>query len=122
MDASGKPIKNTTSISAFDYYFSDGFGAYGPDDTNIYDKTTIRLREATLGYSIPKAYLKKTPFGSATLSFSGRNLWFYAPNMLQGLNFDPEVLSDVASSNIQGIDLGAAPSTRRFGLNLRVTF
>ena len=122
LDASGKPIKNTTSISAFDYYFSDGFGAYGPDDTNIYDKTTIRLREATLGYSIPKQYLKKTPFGSATLSFSGRNLWFYAPNMLNGLNFDPEVLSDVASSNIQGIDLGAAPSTRRFGLNLRVTF
>jgi hypothetical protein len=42
--------------------------------------------------------------------------------MLEGLNFDPEVLSDVSSSNLQGIDLGAAPSTRRFGLNLRVTF
>jgi hypothetical protein len=98
------------------------FGAYGPDDTNIYDKTTIRLRELTFGYTIPKSVLKKTPFGSATLSFSGRNLWFRAPNMLKGLNFDPEVLSDVASSNIQGIDLGAAPSTQRLGINLRVTF
>lgn len=122
LDANGKPIKNTTSISAFDYFFSDGFGAYGPDDTNVYDKTTIRLREVTLGYNIPKSLLKKTPFGSANISLSGRNLWFKAPNMLKGLGFDPEVLSDVASSNIQGIDLGAAPSTKRIGVNLRFTF
>jgi len=122
LDDKGNTIKNTTSITAFDYFFSDGFGAYGPDDTNIYDKTTVRLRELTFGYTIPKSVLKKTPFGSATISFSGRNLWFKAPNMLKGLNFDPEVLSDVASSNIQGIDLGAAPSTKRLGVNLRVTF
>jgi len=122
LDASGKPIKNTTSISAFDYYFSDGFGAYGPDDTNLYDRTTFRLREVNLGYSLPKKWLTKTPFGSANISFSGRNLWFYAPNILPGLNLDPEVLSDVSTSNIQGIDLGAAPSTRRYGVNLRVTF
>jgi outer membrane receptor protein involved in Fe transport len=122
LDDKGNTIKNTTSISAFDYFFSDGFGAYGPDDTNIYDKTTVRLREVTFGYNIPKSVLKKTPFGSANISISGRNLWFRAPNMLKGLNFDPEVLSDVASSNIQGIDLGAAPSTKRLGINLRVTF
>jgi hypothetical protein len=80
------------------------------------------LREVTFGYNIPKSLLKKTPFGSATISFSGRNLWFRAPNLLKGLNLDPEVLADVASSNIQGIDLGAAPSTKRLGVNLRVTF
>lgn len=122
LDGSGKTIKNTTSISAFDYYFSDGFGAYGPDDTNLYDRTTVRLREVNLGYNIPKKFISKTPFGSMSISFSGRNLWFRAPNMLPGLNLDPEVLSDVSTSNIQGIDLGAAPSTRRYGVNLRVTF
>lgn len=42
--------------------------------------------------------------------------------MLTGLNFDPEVLSNFADSNIQGFDLGAAPSTRRFGANLSVSF
>jgi len=122
LDANGKTIKNTTSISAFDYFFSDGFGAYGPDDTNLYDRTTFRLREINLGFNIPKKYLTKTPFGSANISFSGRNLWFYCPNILKGLNLDPEVLSDVSTSNIQGIDLGAAPSTRRYGVNLRVSF
>ena len=56
------------------------------------------------------------------ISASGRNLWFYAPNMLKGLNFDPEVLASYPDSNIQGFDLGAAPSTRRFGLNLSASF
>ena len=122
LDANGKTIKNTTSISMFDARFSGGFGAYGPDETNVYDKTTVRLRELNFGYNLPKNLLKKTPFGSAYLGLSGRNLWFRAPNMLKGLNFDPEVLADVSSSNIQGLDLGAAPSSRRIGVNLRVTF
>lgn len=122
LDDKGNKIKNTTSISAFDYYFSDGFGAYGPDDTNLYDRTTFRLREVNLGYSVPKKFLTKTPFGAINVSVSGRNLWFLAPNMLQGLNLDPEVLSDVSTSNIQGIDLGAAPSTKRYGVNVKFTF
>ena len=122
LDANGKTIRNTTGLSAFDYHFSDAFGAYGADEVNVYDRTTIRLREISLGYSIPKKILQKTPFGSITLSISGRNLWFYAPNFLEGLNFDPELLSDVSSSNLQGVDLGVAPSTRRYGINLIFTF
>ena len=124
LGADGKSIPNTTSITAFDYHFSNGFGAYGADEVNIYDVTTIRLREVTLGYSVPKAFLKQNLkfLGSLRMSVSGRNLWFYAPNMLKGLNFDPEVLSSFADSNIQGFDLGAAPSNRRFGVNLTATF
>ncbi len=124
LDESGKTIKNTIPMTAFQSHFSNGYGAYGADETNIYDITTIRLREVSLGYNVPKAFLKKTlPFiGGLRVSLSGRNLWFKSPNMLTGLNFDPEVLSNFADSNIQGFDLGAAPSTRRFGANLSVSF
>ncbi|MDR6563478.1 MULTISPECIES: SusC/RagA family TonB-linked outer membrane protein [unclassified Arcicella] len=124
LGADGQTIRNTTAMTAFEYHFSDGFGAYGADETNVYDITTIRIREVTLGYSVPKAFLKKNVgfIGSLRISLSGRNLWFYAPNMLKGLNFDPEVLSNFPDSNIQGFDLGAAPSTRRFGVNLSATF
>ena len=122
LGADGKPTKNTTGVSAFDYHFSDGFGAYGQDEVNIYDITSIRLREVSLGYGLPKKLLSKTPFGSARISFSGRNLWFYAPNMLEGLGFDPEVLGNFPDSNVQGFDLGAQPTTRRLGVNLSVTF
>jgi TonB-linked SusC/RagA family outer membrane protein len=122
LDDKGQPIKNTASITAFDYHFTRGYGGYGADETNIYDATTFRLREVTLTYTLPATILKKTPFGSARFSLSGRNLWFTAPNMLEGLNFDPEVLSNFADSNIQGFDFGASPSTRRIGINLSLTF
>lgn len=124
LNEAGKTIKNTIPMTAFQSHFSNGYGAYGADETNIYDITTIRLREVSLGYNVPKAFLKKAiPFiGGLRVSLSGRNLWFKSPNMLTGLNFDPEVLSNFADSNIQGFDLGAAPSTRRFGANLSVSF
>ena len=120
----GKEVKNTIAMTAFQSHFTNGFGAYGADETNVYDATVIRLREVTFGYNVPKPFLKKYArvFGALRVSASGRNLWFKAPNLLKGLNFDPEVLANYADSNVQGFDLGAAPSTRRFGLNLTASF
>lgn len=121
-DESGNYIRNTTGITAFDYHFSNGFGSYGADETNIFDVTTIRLREVSLGYTVPKKALAKTPFGSARISVSGRNLWWKAPNILAGVNQDPEVLAEGAGSNVQGFEYGSYPTTRRFGVNLSVSF
>ena len=122
LDDQGNKIKNTTPITAFDSHFSNGWGAYGADEVNVYDGTVIRLREVSLGYKIPKAILSKTPFGSARVSVSGRNLWYNAPNVLQDLNLDPEFLSEAADSNIQGFEYGATPTTRRYGFNLTLSF
>lgn len=122
LDENDQRIANTTGVSAFDYHFSDGFGAYGQDEVNVYDGTTIRLRELSLGYSIPKSILSKTPFGTARISVSGRNLWWRAPNVLEGLNLDPEVLATTADTNIQGFEVGATPTTRRYGVNISLTF
>ena len=122
LDANGNKIANTTGITAFDSHFSNGWGAYGQDEVNIYDGTTIRLREVGMSYSLPKNLLKKTPFGTGTLSFSGRNLWWNAPNMLEGLNLDPEVLAESAASNVQGFEYGATPTTKSYSFNLSLTF
>jgi hypothetical protein len=121
-DEQGGTIKNTTGITPFESHFTRGFGAYGASETNIYDGTVYRLREVSLGYSFPKSITSKTPFGNLRLSVSGRNLWFNAPNMLQDLNLDPEVLGFTAATNIQGIELGSTPNTRRYGVNLYATF
>ncbi len=121
-DENGQYIKNTTGITAFDYHFSDGFGVYGADETNVYDITNIRLREVTLGYTFPKKLLSKTPIGSARITVSGRNLWWRAPNILEGVNQDPEVLAENPSNNVQGLEYGGYPTTRRYGVNLSVTF
>ena len=121
-DTGGNLIKNTTAITAFDSHFSDGWGAYGQDEVNVYDGTTIRLREISLGYSLPKSMLSKTPFGNVNISVSGRNLWWKAPNVLEDLNLDPEVLAGTSGSNVQGFEYGAAPTTRRYGVNVNLTF
>jgi len=118
----GQTVANTTGITPFESHFSKGFGAYGASETNIYDGTVYRLREVSLAYTFPKSVVKKTPFGNLRLSVSGRNLWFLAPNFLPDLNMDPEVLGFTAASNVQGIELGTTPTTRRFGVNLYATF
>jgi TonB-linked SusC/RagA family outer membrane protein len=122
LDENNAKIVNTIPISAFDSHFTNGWGVYGQDEVNIYDATVIRLREVSLGYSIPKSVLSKTPFGSATITLSGRNLWWRAPNMLEGLNADPEVNGETADSNRQGFDYGSNPTIRRFGVNISLTF
>lgn len=118
----GSTVPNTIPITAFDSHFSNGWGAYGADEVNIYDGTVIRLREISLGYSLPKTLLAKTPFGGVAFSVSGRNLWWNAPNVLEDLNLDPEVLGGTAGTNVQGFEYGSAPTTRRYGFNLNLTF
>ena len=71
----------------------------------------------SLGYSLPKELLARTPFGSASITFSGRNLFYYAPNA----NFFPEVNTQGAG-NIRGLDLQGAPSVRSYGAYLRFSF
>jgi TonB-linked SusC/RagA family outer membrane protein len=122
----GKPVQNHTAITTNDLYFSAGgpsgsFGINSATEWNVFDATVYHLREVTLGYEIPKALLKNLPFKGVTLSFSGRNLWHLAPNLPKYTHFDPEVNS-FGSTAVQGIELSAAPTTRRFGFNINVSF
>ncbi len=122
----GKPIQNQTRITTNDLYFAPGgtsatFAINGSDEFNIYDATVYRLREITLGYDIPKKVYNKWGLSNVRLSVSGHNLWYLAPNIPKYTNFDPEVQS-YGSSAVQGFEFSAAPTTRRFGINLNVTF
>ncbi|GAB3699395.1 SusC/RagA family TonB-linked outer membrane protein [Spirosoma flavus] len=121
LNGEGKKIPNNIGIGVADYYFTGGFGPGGADEVNVMDATVFRLREVSLGYQFPKSWLKKTPFGTAFLSVSGRNLWYLAPNFPKYLNFDPEV-SSLGAGNSQGFDLIGIPTTRRLGVNLRFSF
>ena len=122
----GKKIPNTTVITANDLWFAGGggagsFGINSATEWTIFDATVYRLREVTLGYSIPKNVYKKLPISNVNLSLTGRNLWYSAPGFPKYTRFDPEVNS-FGSTSTQGIELSAAPTTRRFGLNLSVGF
>lgn len=122
----GKTVPNQTRITTNDLYFSGGggsatFGSNASDEYNIWDATVYRLRDLTLGYDFPKTLASKLGLSGVRFSISGHNLWYLAPNVPKHTNFDPEV-SSYGSTNIQGIELSAAPTTRRVGLNLNLTF
>lgn len=132
LGSDGQAQPNTTQLHTNDWWFINTFGSAGAQEFSVFDATTIRLREVSLGYEIPKKWLAKTPFGSASIMFTGRNLWYDAVNFPDDLKFDPETnslgagnvegLSPFQTGNAQGIDLGIIPTTKRYGVNLRFTF
>jgi hypothetical protein len=121
LDADGNKIPNVTQVSMNDLYFGESFAINAGGEWIVYDATVVRLREIAIGYELPKKLLSKTPFGSISISLTGRNLWFYAPNIPEYTNFDPEV-NAYGADNIQGIEYTIAPSVRRYGVNLKFSF
>jgi hypothetical protein len=123
LDADGNRVRNMTMITERDFWWGAAFGINArAQEVHIFDATTFRLREVTLGYDIPRQVLAKLPIGSAHISFSARNLWFYSPNIPKHLNIDPIMSSVGSGSNMRGVQFASVPSTRRFGINLRFTF
>lgn len=117
VDRSGN--KNTIQINNSDYYFSNVL--FGPNELQVYDATTIRLQEISLSYTIPASLINKTPFGSVSLTASGYNLWYDAVNTPDGANFDPNT-SGLGVSNGMGFDYLNGPSSKRYGLSIKLTF
>ena len=121
LDSKGQQIPNHTQISLFESYFGESFAINSATEWNVYDATVYTFRELTLGYDFPKSMFEKTPIGGLTITLTGRNLWYLAPNLPKYTNFNPEVGS-FGSTNVQGIELSGAPTTRRYGVNVKVTF
>ena len=120
----GEKVANTTQVLLNDIYFQTAGGSYAinsSDEMSIYDATVIRLSEVAIGYSLPKSLLSKTPFGSISLTVTGRNLWYNAPNFPKHTNFDPET-SSFGAQNYTGLEYNAAPSVKRYGVNLQLSF
>jgi TonB-linked SusC/RagA family outer membrane protein len=121
----GKTIPNQTRVTTNDLFFTQGTGASfatnGSFEYSVFDGTVYRLREISLGYSLPQNIVRKLKLSNVTISLSGRNLWFLAPNIPKYTHFDPDINS-TTSSNAQGVETGGAPSTKRYGINVNVTF
>lgn len=124
-DASNNQIPNTTQISMNELYFSPAasntFAINSVDEADIYDGTVFRLREISLTYDVPKKMIEKTPFAAISFSLMGSNLWYHAPNVPKYTNFDPEATA-YGSSNLQGIEVQSAPTAKRYGFKLNLTF
>jgi hypothetical protein len=120
----GKTVPNQTRVTTNDLFFTQGTGASfatnGAFEYAVFDGTVYRLREIVLGYSLPSKLVSRLKLSNITVSLSGRNLWFLAPNVPKYTHFDPDINS-VIGSGTQGVETGGAPSTKRYGFNLNIT-
>ncbi len=122
LDEDGNTIPNQTMIETNALYFGQTFAGNGSDEWAVFDATVYRLRELSLSYSLPQKLLETLPFGNVTVSLTGRNLWFLAPNFPKDTNFDPETNQFGGQRNNQGMEFSTTPSARRYAVNLRVSF
>jgi TonB-linked SusC/RagA family outer membrane protein len=113
-DDNGTLKPNTTSITGQQYW-----GAVsGIASEYVFDQTNVRLREVSLSYKFSPKTLSKTFIKNASLSLTGRNLFFIYK---KSENFDPE--SSYSTSNFaQGVLYYNLPTASSVGLNLNVKF
>lgn len=107
---------NVTRIRA------DRFGAFGyrrglPDKAFVYDASYVKLRQASISYSLSEKILKNTFINGATFSIVGTNLWIIHKNLPDA---DPE--SGLGAGNLQGYSTGSLPSTRDVSFNVKLQF
>jgi len=118
LDTNGQPTANTIQMPGNQIYFLNLVDA---DSNNIYDATRVRLREVSLGYTLPNKYLKNTSISNLTFSITGQNMWLKTFNIPRGTNVDPDLIS-TGDSNGLGLDFQTAPQSKRYGFSVKVNF
>lgn len=113
-DAGGILVNGREMLDAQKWYQAIGSQS-GLPQYYTYSATNFRLQELSIGYTIPRRWLKDK--ASLTISAIGHNLlmlYCKAP-------FDPEAIASTGN-NYQGIDYFMMPSLRSMGLNIKLDF
>ncbi len=123
LDSEGNKISNNIQISPQNYWSGATNGTQRNQyrfsaESLIFDATVFRLRELSFGYVFPKKILNYLPFGSLSMTFLARNIWFKAPNFP---HLDPEV-STYGAGNAQGVEQYAPPTVKNIALNIKFSF
>jgi hypothetical protein len=87
-------------------------------ESNSFDATYAKLREVTLRYNFTPSWLTESGIQNVGVSVVGRNLflWTDVPHI------DPETTMASGQQQTPGFEVQQLPSTRSFGMNLRLDF
>ena len=107
----------TVTINPSDFGSLDGY-QYMPAKRFVYDGSYVKLREASIGYMLPKSLLSGTFINEAKVSIVGRNLWIIHKNLPYA---DPEAMVG-GGINSYGYSIGSLPTTRDIGVNVTFKF
>lgn len=90
----------------------------GNVETNTFSTTYLKLREVRLDYQLPKSWLKNTFINNASVGIYGRNLLCITSYPM----YDPETTSLDGNTFVPGVEVGTLPTSRSWGVNLKVDF
>jgi len=107
---------NTTKIGLEEYFKGIG-GSYGVGEEYICSKTYVKMRELSLGYTFPKAWLTKLPISSVKISAVGRDLFY----IYKKAPVNPEFAFS-REDYAQAFEYAALPPTRNIGFSLSIKF
>ncbi|MDR1341716.1 MAG: SusC/RagA family TonB-linked outer membrane protein [Prevotellaceae bacterium] len=108
----GQP--NDVKISAESYYNASN----GIHERYVYDASYIKLRDISLSYTFDSKVVRKLGLSSLTLAAVAHNLAILYRD--KDLNMDPEAALN--TGNVQGVEALNRPTTRSFGVNIKLKF
>ena len=117
LDERGQYVPNNVPISVSKYYAD--YWRRANVETNSFDASFLKLREARIEYTIPSAGLNKIGIERLTLALYGRNLAMWTKDFPV---YDPEVATLNNGTIVPGSEMGQLPSTRTMGFDLTLKF
>lgn len=104
-------------VGYFYTYYGNGFNRDNIEAAT-YDATYVKLRELSIGYSIPKTFLDKLGLQSARVALVGRNLLLFS----NVPTIDPETFSIRNGTFVPGFESQQIFSTRNYGFTVNLSF
>ncbi len=115
-DGNGGYIPNNVAVSA--KVFNQASYNNDVESSAVFDASYVKLRQMTLGYSLPSKLLSNSPLQAIKISLVGRNL---AILYKKAPHIDPETGFSSSNGN-QGQEFGQYPSARSIGFNINLKF
>ncbi len=115
-DGNGGFVTNDVVVGAKS--FNQASYSNSIESSSVFDASYVKLRQITLGYSVPSSLLKNSPFEAIKFSVVGRNL---AILYKKAPHIDPETGFSSANGT-QGQEFGQYPSARTVGFNINLKF
>lgn len=94
-----------------------------PQTRYLQNASYIRLKNLSLGYSLPRQVLQKMKINAFRIYLTGQNLWTYSPMYKITKNFDPEVIEGSDPEiNASGGDGFSYPMQKSYTVGINITF
>ena len=115
-DGNGGYVANNVTVSAKS--FNQSSYSNSIESSAIFDASYVKLRQVSIGYTLPRKFIENSVIKSLKVSVVGRNLLILHKNTP---HIDPE--TGFSSSNgEQGQEFGQYPSSRNIGFNINLKF